>query len=1138
MNYTKEQISAAHELLPTLWIKKYNIKNEAGLPIEFDNHFFLWDIYNDLTPIQAILKAPQIGMTVLEVIKSLYVAKKLGRDIIYCVDTETEALTLRGFLSYKDLTLEDYLLTLSLNGSAHWSKVEEVFVNDVETTMYEYDARNFNAFVTENHRWIVHNEKGEYSITTSDKLTKQNLFIPKTVVESDFSNLYPTGGFMTNDYVRLLAWVFSEGHYPKQAKGSGKNCYSIIITQSHQKNPQKCDEIRRVLKSVVGKWKENVTYRGDCTNFRFAFEIGEKIRRWFPDKIPDMDLARSLTRNQAKIFIETFVAGDGWIDKGGTLAITQKNKQCIDVLAVIAVLAGYAPSIVKPSKSGCYTLRLTQFPVVYTQELKPKIHKNWKGKVWCPRTKEGTFYARRRGRMYWTGNTLPTASDVNDMAGGKVNRIIAQNPILMEWVKDHDTVDQKTVGDNIIYYRGTWISKAAMMVSSQLNIHDEVDASKQDVVMQYETRLQATTDGWRWYFSHPSSPETGVDKVWQLSDQKHWFIKCPHCSKKQFLAWPDSVDIERKEYVCKYCQGVLSDESRRRGEWIKRFKDRQISGYWISQLMCPWIPASKIVHDFLTKPEEYFYNYVLGLPYAGKGNKVTLATIEKNLTNTINTQDGRIIIGCDTGLDLHYVIGNKQGLFFNGKTKTYDDLEVLLNRWPTSIIVFDGQGDLIAPRRLAEKYTGRIFFCFYNADRKNTEIVQWGTKNERMTARADRNRLIQWLVDEFNDGKIPLQGKIDDWYDYYLHWSHIHRVTEEDNLGVVKSRWERSGADHWCFVAGTRIITDQGEKKIEDIEIGDKVLTRGGFKKVYKSGISGENAKVVEATFSDLHSLIATPNHKVWVKGKGFIALDAMSYGDIIERCEENKLFIKESLLGVTRIPLVGPKESILSQMVLTAKKELGACMRKYGKPTTERFHWGLLFIIKIITRLITNLETWLLYHEGTIRHSTILTGSSVIKRGLTLTLLPSDLFLTRGGEQNQAENGTATTPKGLWYWPSQWFLFVLNVVKNLLLKVDKVASSVGGSVHLVGMRGIGGEHTVYNLSVEDEHEYYAHGVLVSNCHASAYWRVGVAKFGDGQAIIPTGSLSFARGPEIIGGKIYPIEEPQVEELAHDWRNS
>ena len=42
---------------------------------------------------------------------------------------------------------------------------------------------------------------------------------------------------------------------------------------------------------------------------------------------------------------------------------------------------------------------------------------------------------------------LPTDSDVNTMVGSKVNRIIAQNPILQEWTKDKDSIEQKQIGN-------------------------------------------------------------------------------------------------------------------------------------------------------------------------------------------------------------------------------------------------------------------------------------------------------------------------------------------------------------------------------------------------------------------------------------------------------------------------------------------------------------------------------------------------------------------------------------------------------------------------------------------------------------------------------------------------------------------
>ena len=394
--------------------------------------------------------------------------------------------------------------------------------------------------------------------------------------------------------------------------------------------------------------------------------------------------------------------------------------------------------------------------------------------------------------------TLPTESDVQQFAGGKVNRIIAQNPVFQEWVKDKDSVEQKAVGDNLIYYRGTFTQKAAIMVSSDLNIYDEVDASKQDVIEQYATRLQHSKTKGEWFFSHPSAEQTGVDKYWGRSDQKHWFIKCPSCSKEQYLSYPESIDENLEQFVCKHCKAVLPDDARRKGRWVKKYKEAEFSGYWIPLLICPWISAKEILNYRKHKSEEYFWNKVLGLPYVGGGNKLTKAQLMRNLTEKVNQQEGRIVIGIDTGKKLHYVCGNQQGLFYYDETTEWAEIEKLLNRWPRSIAVIDQGGDLIGPRALREKYPGRVFLCSYGEDRKTQELVRWGKRDEDGAVIADRNRMLQLVVDEFTDGRVPLQGTENDWYDYYLHWSNLTRIKEENERGMLRKIWVRNGDDHWA----------------------------------------------------------------------------------------------------------------------------------------------------------------------------------------------------------------------------------------------------------------------------------------------------------------------------------------------------
>lgn len=425
--------------------------------------------------------------------------------------------------------------------------------------------------------------------------------------------------------------------------------------------------------------------------------------------------------------------------------------------------------------------------------------------------------------------TLPTQGDVHDMAGGKINRIIAQNPILQTWVKDHDTVEQKSVGENIIHYRGSFTTKSAMMVSSDLNIHDELDASDQGVITQYETRLQAKTNGWRWYFSHPSVTDYGVDKYWQISDQKHWFITCPHCKEEQYLSWPENIDIEKKIYICKICKGILKDEDRKKGRWIAKYGkkwqaendiEKQFSGYWISQLMCSWIPAEKIIKDYYEKPADYFYNYVLGLPYSGGDSKLTQKHLFQNLTFKAEAPDNkeRVVIGLDTGLKLDFVMGNQRlGLFYHGETNDYSELDGYMKRWPRAVVIMDAGGDLIGSRAFYERWQGRVFLVYFTGQRNDNEIFFWGEGDKFGQGTIDRERGIQLCVDEFRTKRIPLQGNENDWYEYFLDWKNLSRIKIFDEKTNVQKgiKWVRNGRDHRALAT---VLWRMGIDKFTDLQ--------------------------------------------------------------------------------------------------------------------------------------------------------------------------------------------------------------------------------------------------------------------------------------------------------------------------------
>lgn len=418
--------------------------------------------------------------------------------------------------------------------------------------------------------------------------------------------------------------------------------------------------------------------------------------------------------------------------------------------------------------------------------------------------------------------TLPTDGDVNVFVSGKVNRIIANNPCMLEDVVDKDSIEQKQIGQSYEYFRGTWTAKAAIMITADRLTHDEIDSSKPSTIADFPARLQHSKYKQTHVFSHPSVTHKGVHAYFEMSDQKEWFIICNTCGKSQILTWDTedyskmSVDLEGKRYRCKKCDATLSDDERAIGTWRRRkgTEGAKWSGYHISLLMAAWVPATEICEKWQQivdgkQTEDFFYNKVLGLPFAGGGNTVDEDMILGSWTPSKNEYKSRLVIGVDTGIALRYVVGNKQGLVGYGQMKDYspDDtnklalnetLEYWLAKFPNSIMVIDQGGDIIGSRKLAKKYPGRVFLCHYIRDRKTQELIRWGEGDESRTVHADRNRMIQLVRDEFKTrGILLFNGDKGTWHEYWLHWSHIYRVWDTTTLEVPTYKWLREGRDDW-----------------------------------------------------------------------------------------------------------------------------------------------------------------------------------------------------------------------------------------------------------------------------------------------------------------------------------------------------
>lgn len=407
---------------------------------------------------------------------------------------------------------------------------------------------------------------------------------------------------------------------------------------------------------------------------------------------------------------------------------------------------------------------------------------------------------------------LPTADDVKRFSGGKTNKILSQNPSMADWTKDKDSTEQKQFGSNTVYYQGSWTERAALMITAKKLVVDEYDRCKQDIVEQYDSRLQSLAEPQKAFFSNPSIPDFGIDRFYQKSDQKKWHIT--HACGIKYVMDESCVDYKQEKYICPHCKTVITDEERTMGEWVATSKG-EWSGYWIPLWIAPWMPASKIAEAKRDKTPEYFANFVAGLPYVGTNNALSQAKLEGCLNSLPNDQEDRVIIGVDTGHNIHYTMMNKQGVFYHGYCPSvaenpmegydpYDELENRLKQFPNSVIVADQGGDLIGIRKLQAKYRGRVFLCWFTKETKNQQIIRWGNDDESGKVLVDRNRLIQLVVDQITEKRIGFNGTLHDWQPFFNHALNIYRVKEitgEENDPQYgwKWVWKRKGPDHWML---------------------------------------------------------------------------------------------------------------------------------------------------------------------------------------------------------------------------------------------------------------------------------------------------------------------------------------------------
>lgn len=261
-----------------------------------------------------------------------------------------------------------------------------------------------------------------------------------------------------------------------------------------------------------------------------------------------------------------------------------------------------------------------------------------------------------------------------------------------------------------------------------------------------------------------------------------------------------------------------------------------------------------------------------------------------------------------------------------------------------------------------------------------------------------------------------------------------------------------------CIAKGTLIKTIKGDTPIENIRVGDLVLTRKGYKKVLKTMYKGVQPVI------ERFGVTATPDHK-FITTKGKKELSVLKPSDILYSCELPTT--ETSIIDILN-QNTGIKESIGTVGV----KDADTFTAISGKINMERYQKGILSTTEMETHLTTTSKILKrLLPKNILGYTSKKMGDW---KQRMKTLIKQESRLLGGINQMMGKGFTLNTINGSGLLEQQQVSSVMSVGENTNHTIQKNLNFAQGSVNQ--------KAEVYDLTVEDAHEFFANGILVSNC--------------------------------------------------------
>ena len=389
----------------------------------------------------------------------------------YCVPTDVEILTRRGWVRYSDLVVGDETPGLNpATGETEWTRVTAVNVFDDATVLLAGNNRGWQTRSTAGHRWVTQlTSGGAYGFTTTGQRSATPWLVAAPLADGP-------GLPISDDEAELLGWLLTDGSqwsagvacsfdgcdnpargrglcgshrkqqrdgvelhplrvYPYGAKPDG----SVFVWQT------KPEGVARLEHLLAG----NAGWNGKGFRLRDAYAADLLARagvRHVKDADDMLAAILAMTARQRQLMLAGVIGGDGsYVGLKATTPVDdvlaghanrwkvfQDAGPLLDVMSTLVYLCGYRPRTYRRRftdglvRNGENMGLSISRPRVSTDRREPEPVGNMT--VWCPTTELGTWTAKDGDVTYLTGNShvhWAMRSPVGDVPPGAAGDLTA-----------------------------------------------------------------------------------------------------------------------------------------------------------------------------------------------------------------------------------------------------------------------------------------------------------------------------------------------------------------------------------------------------------------------------------------------------------------------------------------------------------------------------------------------------------------------------------------------------------------------------------------------------------------------------------------------------------------------------------------